>query len=1638
MRFKKLILLVTGSILLSYISYAVAPANDAFASATNVTALINAACTAGGTYTDVSGTSDQSKGSCWAGGPYQNVWFKFTATATLFINIQVKVSGAGETMRYPVVALWTGTPTQLQCQDQIGSTGDLSMSYYGLTAGTTYYFSVDNITPWGSAGKFDLCLSDVADYDYPQGAVNLTGSINAACATTGVYSDVLGTADHNAGSCWAGGPYKNRWFKFVATATSFINVQIKVSGASETMRYPTVALWDGTFTGQIQCMDQKGSATDLSMSYYGLTAGTTYYISVDNITPWGATGTFDICLSDVADYDYPQGAVNLTGSINAACATTGVYSDVLGTADHNAGTCWAGGPYKNRWFKFVATATGYINVQVKVSGASETMRYPMVALWDGTFTGQIQCQDQNGSTGDLSVGYYGLTPGTTYYISVDNVTPWGASGTFDICLSDVVDYDYPQGAVNLTGSINAACGSGGAYSDVLATADHNKGSCWSGGPYKNRWFKFVATATGYMNVQVKVSGASETMRYPMVAMWDGTFTGQIQCQDQIGSAADLSVGYYGLTAGTTYYISVDNVTPWGASGTFDICLSDVPDYDYPQGAVNLTASINGPHAGCTLNGTYSNALATADHSIGSCWSGGPYKNRWFKFVATATTFINIQVKVSGTGETMRYPMVALWDGTFTGQIQCMDQKGSATDLSMSYYGLTAGTTYYISVDNVTPWGASGTFDICITDQPDYDYPQGAVDLTSAMNGCSTGGAYSDVLATADHNIGSCWAGGPYKNRWFKFIASATTFINVQVMVSGAGETMRYPMVALWTSTFTTQIQCQDQKGSATDLSMSYYGLTPGTVYYISVDNVTPWGSSGTFDICVSDQPDYDYPQGAITLGNLNNYCSTGGAYSDVLATADHNIGSCWSGGPYKNRWFKFQAISTSATIQVKVSGASETMRYPLLALWASNFTTQLGCTNQAGAAVDISLTYNALVVGTWYYISVDNVTPWGASGTFDICINNASVVQYYSIGDFDWSNVNAWSTTGFAGGVAGTLPTASNVVNIRDHVITVTSAQSCAQIDMTVSAANTSLTVDNATLTINGNYNVTNGGTNNSMITTVQNSGILAITNNASFTRNGGNSDFQLNIQTGSTVNVTQDMIWTSTAGTVKNSLMTLNGTGALNVTRDLTLSSSGGMLINHILNNTSTISVGRDITFTATAAGQTQITLNNTSNLSLKRNFVRGATPYGTLSCAVGASLTFNATANTQNMVGTAGSGGDAFNYTNVVLNNTSGFMPSIFLTGAATITGTLTMTRGVMQTTAVNLLTIASGATCGSGASNCFISGPMTKIGNTAFTFPLGKSTYWARLGITAPATGTNQLTAEYFNSTYANTTSYNAPLTNVSVNEYWTLAESVPGDAVQITLYWEAGSRSGIRTYDNTLRIAHWNGASWDDVGQSAISGGNSGNVTSNSISSFSPFTFGSTNATSNPLPIKLLEFKASQKKNVVNLDWITATETNNAYFTVEKTINGNSFEHVATVTGAGNSSSELHYSAVDESPFDGLSYYRLMQTDYDGKYTYSQLVPVTFGSTGESAISTYPNPASSDKGFFVELKNFNVGKTILLILRDIYGNEVYSKVVVISEDHKQLIGIPTDAKITPGVYFISGSVDNEFYNKKIVIQ
>lgn len=86
---------------------------------------------------------------------------------------------------------------------------------------------------------------------------------------------------------------------------------------------------------------------------------------------------------------------------------------------------------------------------------------------------------------------------------------------------------------------------------------------------------------------------------------------------------------------------------------------------------------------------------------------------------------------------------------------------------------------------------------------------------------------------------------------------------------------------------------------------------------------------------------------------------------------------------------------------------------------------------------------------------------------------------------------------------------------------------------------------------------------------------------------------------------------------------------------------------------------------------------------------------------------------------------------------------------------------------------------------------------------------------------------------------------------------------------------------------------------------------------------------------PLPIELLEFRVVLIDSFALITWKTASETNNDFFTIKRSSDGIYFEDILIIFGSGNSTSITTYTAIDKDPLDGVSYYKLKQTDYDGQ-------------------------------------------------------------------------------------------------------
>ena len=135
-------------------------------------------------------------------------------------------------------------------------------------------------------------------------------------------------------------------------------------------------------------------------------------------------------------------------------------------------------------------------------------------------------------------------------------------------------------------------------------------------------------------------------------------------------------------------------------------------------------------------------------------------------------------------------------------------------------------------------------------------------------------------------------------------------------------------------------------------------------------------------------------------------------------------------------------------------------------------------------------------------------------------------------------------------------------------------------------------------------------------------------------------------------------------------------------------------------------------------------------------------------------------------------------------------------------------------------------------------------------------------------------------------------------------------------------------------------------------------------SNALQDGRRFTLGTMNLSSTPLPVELLSFEGrAVSPTTALLEWRTATERDNDHFTVERSVDGEVWHSVGLVDGAGSSAEERRYSLEDPTAPGGLCYYRLLQTDFDGASTTSDVVSVRLSGMTDARPYVYPNPSNS---------------------------------------------------------------------------
>src|SRR5690554_2953553 len=171
---------------------------------------------------------------------------------------------------------------------------------------------------------------------------------------------------------------------------------------------------------------------------------------------------------------------------------------------------------------------------------------------------------------------------------------------------------------------------------------------------------------------------------------------------------------------------------------------------------------------------------------------------------------------------------------------------------------------------------------------------------------------------------------------------------------------------------------------------------------------------------------------------------------------------------------------------------------------------------------------------------------------------------------------------------------------------------------------------------------------------------------------------------------------------------------------------------------------------------------------------------------------------------------------------------------------------------------------------------------------------------------------------------------------------------------------------------------------------------------SIAQFSEFFLHKNHITS-PLPVTLTSLSATCD-NKVTLNWTTESEQNSDRFVIEKSRDGQTWTYVGEQSGAGNSNSTINYSHVDENTWSGISYYRLVQKDFNGdEEVYGPIS--AFCEESENNMIVYPNPNNGT--FTIEISSDKIYTDAQLYLTDMTGKVISSQQVDVSNGTTQIL-------------------------------
>jgi hypothetical protein len=416
---------------------------------------------------------------------------------------------------------------------------------------------------------------------------------------------------------------------------------------------------------------------------------------------------------------------------------------------------------------------------------------------------------------------------------------------------------------------------------------------------------------------------------------------------------------------------------------------------------------------------------------------------------------------------------------------------------------------------------------------------------------------------------------------------------------------------------------------------------------------------------------------------------------------------------------------------------------------------------------------------------------------------------------------------------------------------------------------------------------------------------------------------------------------------------------------------------------------------------------------------------------------------------------GDNATTFKNVQFNKSNG---KFTISTEPTITGTATFTKGIVS----GDITFASTGTSTGASTSSYVDGTVTKNGNgSSFTFPTGANKVLGT--ITATIANEQSATARFHHKTDGFTQEdgyprwWNVadmcgadPFNHVSNFEYWDFTTTANLTNVKFVSKATAASAhfNDPSTYpdlahlDNVIQVAVYDEC-WKNAGGNlaisadyktiTISGVNASRGTTRSGSVITTFGSKDPNVV---LPIELTSFTATCDGRSALVEWTTATERNNDYFSLERSDDAINFTEIARVAGAGNSIELLDYSYTDYGIHGGDNYYRLVQVDYDGTRTASEIIVancIESVADGEPEVVAYPNPFNDE--LTVVLDNFG-NRAATIEVYDMLGKLIYTeKVSAPQNSYETILSL---SNLPSGAYTVRVSTTDFVINKNVVKQ